>query len=80
MAVISEEDLTLKSLAAAPNLTPVTPANPEPVIVTPAPIVPEPGLIDLTAGAAAAPGTRTSSQARPSAWARIRFCSRPCLR
>jgi hypothetical protein len=53
VAVISEADPTLNALAAAPKLTPVTPANPEPVIVTSAPIVPEAGLTERTTGAAA---------------------------
>jgi hypothetical protein len=61
VAVISEEDPTLNSLVAAPKLTPVTPANPEPAIVTPAPIVPKVGLTKLTTGAAASPFTGTSS-------------------
>src|ERR1700728_2923870 len=62
VAVISAEDFTLNSPAAPPNLTPVTSANPEPLIVTSVPIVPETGLNELTAKAAAAPGTGTPSQ------------------
>src|SRR5580698_8083410 len=62
VAVISAEDFTLNWPAAPPNLTPATPANPEPLIVTSVPIVPEAGLNELTTRAAAAPGTGTPFQ------------------
>jgi hypothetical protein len=67
VAVISAEDRTLNSPATPPNLTPATPVNPEPLIVTSVPIVPETGLNELTARAATAPGTATPSQARTRA-------------
>ena len=54
VAVILDAELTVNLPAAAPNLTPVAPANPDPVIVTSAPIVPEAGLTELTTGAVAA--------------------------
>ncbi len=53
MAVISDAEATVNSLAAVPNVTLVAPANPDPLIVTSAPIVPEAGLNELTTGAAA---------------------------
>jgi hypothetical protein len=54
VAVILDAESTVNSLAAVLNVTPVAPANPEPVIVTSAPIVPEAGLNELTTGTAAA--------------------------
>jgi hypothetical protein len=79
--VISVEDFTLNWPAAPPNLTPATSSNPEPLIVTSVPIVPEAGLNELTARAAAAPGTGTPFQVStraapirtPSAQARTNF-------
>jgi hypothetical protein len=67
VAVISAEDRTLNSPATPPNLTPATPVNPEPLIVTSVPIVPETGLNELTARGVTAPGTATPSQARTRA-------------
>jgi hypothetical protein len=50
MAVILVADWTVNWLAAVLNVTLVAPVNPDPVIATEVPIVPEAGLNDFTTG------------------------------
>jgi hypothetical protein len=57
VAVIFDAEFTVNWLATVLKITLVAPANPDPVIVTVAPIVPDAGLNELSTGAAAAPRT-----------------------
>jgi hypothetical protein len=66
VAVILVADLTVNWLAAPWKVTWVAPVNPDPVIVTVAPIVPDAGLKEPIVGAAASTGAASAGAATVS--------------
>src|SRR5215472_18820259 len=68
VAVIVVSDLTVARVVAPglPKVTAKAPLNPDPVIVTLVPIVPELGLNELTTGLAASAGAVPAASAGPA--------------